>query len=73
MKEACSKIVLNQKDVEGKWNDFKDLVNSIISSKVPSKMASNKKNTLPFLSKSDIKKIKKKHKLYKKARGAGTT
>ena len=71
MKEACSKIVLNQKDVEGKWNDFKDLVNSIISSKVPSKMASNKKNTLPFLSKSDIKKIKKKHKLYKKAKQSG--
>ena len=70
MKETCTKIIQENKDVESKWSDFKNLINSILQSKVPSKLSSIK-NNLPWLTKSDIKKIAKKHKLFKKAKQTG--
>ena len=67
IKKACSDIIKSDKDVEGKWTDFKSAINQILETKIPKKL-SPKLRQLPWLSKSDKKKIAKKHKLYQKAK-----
>ena len=67
MKETCTKITNSNKDIEGKWNDFRGAIESIMESKIPTKMAS-KVRQLPWLTNSDKKKISKKHRLFQKAK-----
>ena len=71
MKETCANIIKSKKDVEGKWNDLRLAIEAIMESKIPNKMAS-KMRQLPWLSKSDKKKISKKHRLFQKAKTSGT-
>ena len=71
MKKACTDIVESVKDVEGKWNDFKSAINQILDTKIPNKL-SPKLRQLPWLSKSDKKKISRKHKLYQKAKSSNS-
>ena len=67
IKTSFTNIINSNKDVEGKWNDFKEIIQSTIDAKIPKKLSS-KIRELPWLTKRDKKKIKKKHKLYQKAK-----
>ena len=70
MKEACSKIAKSDKSVDEMWADFKKAIDEIMDSKIPSKLSS-KIRQIPWLTKSDRKKIAKKHRLYQKAKATG--
>ena len=50
IKKACSDIIKSDKDVEGKWTDFKSAINEILETKIPKKL-SPKLRQLPWLSK----------------------
>ena len=70
MKTACEKIVKSDKDVEGKWKMLKDAIMEIMEAKIPKKRSSAVRH-LPWLSKSDRRKIAKKYRLFQKAKSSG--
>ena len=77
IKKICNQISLSVmqqtksgENVETLWTYFKEKLLAAIDSHVPSKM-SRSKNSLPWLNRNIRKQLKKKHRLYKKAKASG--
>ena len=66
-KTSCSKIIESENNVEEKWNEFKKAIEDIMNEKIPKKMLSKSRH-VPWLSNSDKRKIRKKNRLYQKAK-----
>ncbi|XP_021351587.1 uncharacterized protein LOC110449208 [Mizuhopecten yessoensis] len=65
------KITNSSDSVEENWTEFKNGLNSIIDERIPSKLTSTKPNQLPWVGRPERRLIKRKHRLYNKARKSG--
>ena len=68
---ATTFISTRYTDIETIWNDFKSNINSIITTRVPTKLTASKYSN-PWMNTHIKRAIKRKQKAFKKARSTGT-